>query len=129
MPVLDSGRTPGMREGGEGLRITEERHAGVVLLSLDGELDLRTAPQLRVRLNDVLRRDDGDVVLDLCGVTFIDSTGLAAMLNALRRLTRAQRRLALSCPDGPVLRILRLTRLDGTFRVFDSAGAALAALI
>ena len=117
-----------MREGGGGLRITEQRREDTVVLALEGELDLRTAPSLRMRLAEVLQRRDADVVLDLEGVTFIDSTGLAAMLNALRRLTRAGRCLMLACPDGPVLRILRLTRLDSTFSVHAYVEDALAAL-
>jgi anti-sigma B factor antagonist len=128
MPFLDSGPRPVHREGRGGLLITEARRADTVVLSLKGELDLRTAPSLRLQLADVVRRCDADVVLDLEGVEFIDSTGLAAMLNALRRLTRAGRRLVLVCPDGPVRRILSLTRLDGTFTVHAFVEDALEAL-
>src|SRR5215213_1771859 len=128
MPFLDSGRTPVQRRGGGGLSIGETRRGDAVVLALRGELDLRTAPNLRVQLAELVRRCDADVVLDLEGVGFIDSTGLAAMLNALRRLTRARRRLMLVCPDGPVRRILHLTRLDSTFTVHDFVDDALADL-
>jgi anti-sigma B factor antagonist len=128
MPFLDSGRKPVLREGRGGLLIDETRRGEAVVLRLRGDLDLKTAPNLRVQLADLVRRCDADVVLDLEGVAFIDSTGLAAMLNALRRLTRANRRLMLVCPDGPVLRILRLTRLDGTFAVHEFVEDALEAL-
>ena len=111
-----------------GLHITEARRENAVVLTLRGDLDLRTAPNLRVQLADLVRRCDTDVVLDLADVSFIDSTGLAAMLNVLRRLTRARRRLMLVSPDGPVRRILRLTRLDGTFVVRDFVEDALEAL-
>ena len=125
MPILDSGAKPVRREGREGLLITEDLRGNAVVLALKGELDLRTAPHLRVQLAELVRRCDADVVLDLEGVAFIDSTGLAAMLNALRRLTRAQRCLMLVCPDGPVRRILHLTRLDGTFIVHEYVEDAL----
>ena len=117
-----------LREGRGGLLIDEARRGDAVVLRLRGELDLRSAANLRLQLAEVVRRCDADVLLDLEGVTFIDSTGLAAMLNALRRLTRAGRRLMLVCPDGPVLRILRLTRLDGTFSVYEFVEDALEAL-
>jgi anti-sigma B factor antagonist len=128
MPFLDSGRRPVHRGGGGGLLITEARRGNAVVLTLKGELDLRTASNLRLQLAEVVRRCDADVVLDLEGLEFIDSTGLAAMLNALRRLTRARRRLVLVCPDGPVRRILSLTRLDGTFIVHAFVDDALEAL-
>ena len=109
----------------EGLRIEERHEGGLTVLELQGELDLLNAPRLRMHLGEVVRQDGGsDVVVDLCAVSFVDSTGLAALLNALRRLTRARRRLALACPEGPVLRVLRLTRLDSTFWVYDSASEA-----
>jgi anti-sigma B factor antagonist len=110
------------------LTITVRRGDAATMLVLRGELDLRTVPTLREHLADALARDEGAVVVDLTDVGFIDSTGLAALLNALRRLTRAGRRLLLACADGPVLRMLRLTRLDSTFSVHESADAALDAL-
>jgi anti-sigma B factor antagonist len=114
---------PASREGGDGLSITTRRNDAGALLRLDGELDLRTVPQLRLRLAETMQAKGG-VVVDLTAVTFIDSTGLAALLNALRRLTRVHRRLLLVCGDGPVLRMLRLTRLDGTFTLCESGEAA-----
>jgi anti-sigma B factor antagonist len=127
MPLLDNGFGP-LREGRWGLKIDESRRGDIVVLRLHGELDLKTAPDLRIRLGDVVRRCDADVVLDLEGVSFIDSTGLAAMLNALRRLTRAGRRLAVVAPEGPVERILRITRLDSTFARHEFVEDALEAL-
>jgi anti-sigma B factor antagonist len=109
-----------------GLRSEESRRGGATVLEVDGELDLLTAPRLRVQLAELVRRSDGDVVVDMRHVAFIDSTGLAAMLNALRRLTRARRRLVIVCDDGPVLRVLRMTRLERTFTVCESIDDALA---
>jgi anti-sigma B factor antagonist len=128
MPNPETGALPASREGGEGLSIATRRTGAGTVLELHGELDLQTVPQLRLALSEALQRDDGAVVVDLVDVTFIDSTGLASLLNALRRLTRAGRRLLLACADGPVRRMLQLTRLDGTFAVHESAEAALDAV-
>jgi anti-sigma B factor antagonist len=128
MPVPETGTSPASREGGEALRITTERAGGAHVLRLRGELDLRTVPKLRMRLAEALQRGSGPVVVDLTEVTFIDSTGLSALLNALRRLTRAGRRMLLATQEGPVLRLLRMTRLDSTFALYDSAEAALDAV-
>ena len=68
--------------GADGLTITREQHGTIVWLTVFGELDLATAPQLR----DAYARaqhDQPDVILiDLAGVTFIDSTGLHTLLDA-----------------------------------------------
>src|SRR4051794_1652993 len=128
MPVPETGRVPASREGGETLRITSDRVGGAHVLRLRGELDLRTVPKLRMRLAEALERGTGPVIIDLTDVTFIDSTGLSALLNALRRLTRAGRGLVLTLHEGPVLRLLRMTRLDSTFALYDSPEAALDAV-
>jgi len=119
---------PASREGGETLRITSDRVGGAHVLRLRGELDLRTVPKLRMRLAEALERGTGPVIIDLTDVTFIDSTGLSALLNALRRLTRAGRGMVLTLHEGPVLRLLRMTRLDSTFALYDSPEAALDAV-
>jgi anti-sigma B factor antagonist len=115
-------------QGVQGLQVEEGQRDGATVVRLAGELDLLAVPGLRGRFADIVRRSADDVVLDMCDVTFIDSTGLATMLNVLRRLTRADRRLAIACGEGPVMRMLRLTRLDGTFVVCESAAGALDAL-
>ena len=127
MPIPQTGDQPA-REGGAGLDITSERNGSTVVLTLRGDLEMQTVVQLRRALAEALDKASGAVVVDLSGVVFIDSTGLAALLNALRRLTRAGRRLLLTCDEGPVLRILRLTRLDTTFSLYGSRVDALEAL-
>ena len=109
-----------------GLDVRYERDGETVVLTLHGELDMQTVPRLRARLADALQEPGGAVLVDLTDVVFIDSTGLAALLNALRRLTRAGRRMLLVAGEGPVRRMLQLTRLDSTFALYDSAEDALA---
>lgn len=126
MPLSQAGATPGVREGGEELTIISARDGDVVVLTLRGELDMQTVPRLRKALADALTSADGAVLVDLTDVVFIDSTGLAALLNALRRLTRARRRMMLVAGEGPVRRLLELTRLDSTFALFETREDALA---
>lgn len=127
MPNPETGQVPGTQEGGESLQVTSERRGSASVIHLDGELDLETVPRLRRHLADAVERGGGEVVIDLTDCTFMDSTGLSALLNALRRLTRAGRRLTLVCADGQVLRLMRTTKLDSTFRLRDSVDSALAA--
>jgi anti-sigma B factor antagonist len=128
MPPQETGShaQPGSREGASGLDIVRGRDGTTVVLELAGELDLHTVVSLRMRLAEAVAQGGSDVLVDLTGITFIDSMGLATLLNALRRLTRAGRRLLVVSPGGPALRMLRLTRLDSTFDVYESASAALA---
>ena len=96
---------------------------GSVRIALEGELDFSSA----LTLDDELRRADaGDVtvlVLDLSELRFMDSTGLAIIANACRRMKRGGRRLIVACPTGGVRRILQLTGMLERLEVVDSAAA------
>jgi anti-sigma B factor antagonist len=105
--------------------IREQSVEGACVLTVAGELDVAAAPLLSEKLNALIRTGSGDVVVDLMGVTFVDSTGLAVLLNALRRLTRARRRMAVVIGNGAVQRAFEVTRLHWTFDVFDSVESAL----
>lgn len=106
-------------------RIDEQPVEGACVLTVAGELDVAAAPSLSEKLNALIRNGGGDVVVDLERVSFIDSTGLAVLLNALRRLTRARRRMGVIVGTGAVLRAFEVTRLHWTFDVFDDVESAL----
>ena len=71
---------------GFGARIT--RREGVVWLAMGGELDVFTAPQLRSALSEAAPRNQETLVLDLRGLSFIDSSGLAVILGAHEKALR-----------------------------------------
>lgn len=74
-----------------------------------GELDLVTAPSLAQALCDAEGEGEGAVVLDLGELTFMDSTGLAVVLRAVKRSQAHGGRLTVRPGSGPALRLLKLT--------------------
>lgn len=108
-----------------GLSIAREEVDGAVVLSAQGYLDLSTRLKLSTALNEAVTGQRGPVVLDLCDATFLDSTGLGVLMNALRRLTRQSRDLRIVCPPGSVRRVFELTGLDGTFSIHSTREEAL----
>lgn len=93
------------------LGLTTRQEAGATVVAVTGELDILTAPRLTTRLDDVIRRDRRDVVIDLSQAGFIDSLGLHTLLNVQRRLARQSRSFAVICGEGPVRHAIELTRL------------------
>jgi anti-anti-sigma factor len=91
--------------------VAETRHKGATCLEIVGELDVLTVPKLAAELNAVIRRTQEDVIIDLRQAEFIDSAGLQVLLGAQRRLGQAARRLTVICDQGPVRRVIELTRL------------------
>ncbi len=87
------------------------------VLFVHGELDLLTAPRFAARIGQIVQRANGDVIVDLSEVEFIDTTGLQVLLAAQRRLTRRSRRLTVRCKAGPVRRAIELAMLGETLRL------------
>lgn len=100
---------------------------GLVVLALSGELDIARTPRLRVAINEVLRARPSALVIDLCQVSFIDSTGLAQLLNAQRRATQQGIPLRLACNVATTLELLSVTRLDREFEIHPTRRAAIRA--
>jgi anti-sigma B factor antagonist len=95
------------------------------VISLEGELDLSTAPRLKWMLIDALEAGHRKLVVDLSLVTFIDSTALGVLVGVKRRLD-VDARLAIVCARPEVLKIFEFAGLDGAFAIFPTADEALA---
>ena len=101
---------------------------GASAIALSGELDIETAPQLAEEVEMAVWGTVGAFVLDLSGLTFLDSSGLHALLRARAYLAREDRTLVLVCPRGPARRVLDLASVLDTFVVYPSSETAAAAL-
>ena len=111
------------------LETSATRIGGANAIAVAGELDIETAPQLGEEVELAVWSTVGAFVLDLRGLTFIDSSGLHALLRARAFLAREDRSLVLVCPPGPVRRVLDLASVLDTFVTYPSAEAAAAALV
>jgi anti-sigma B factor antagonist len=101
-----------------------EDRAPVIVVT--GEIDMATAPMVERALSEAIEAGDGAVVLDLCEVSFFDSSGLRAAIVAHRELAEQGRRLSLAClPEGHVWRTFSLAGVDRLLNLHPSREAAL----
>jgi len=101
---------------------TSERD-GTVVVALYGKLDIVDAAEVAAGLVAALVREPR-IIVDLAGLDFIDSSGIAALAYARRHARQAGGDLVLAAPRPRVLRILAVTRLIDDFRVHDSVEEA-----
>jgi anti-sigma B factor antagonist len=94
------------------------------VISVEGELDLSTAPRLKWMLLDCLQGDGGQVVADLSRVTFMDSTALGVLVAVQRKLA-VDARLAIVCTSENVLQIFEFSGIDSAFAIFPTLDEAL----
>jgi anti-sigma B factor antagonist len=94
------------------------------VIAVSGDLDVLTAPQLRDQLIEAVEGGRRRLLVDLTGCTFVDSSGLSALVSGLKRLRSLQGDLELVCPPGNVRRLVELVALDQVFELYDSLEAA-----
>lgn len=109
------------------VRIAEVGNNGFVV-SVSGEVDLHTAPEMERELLEVLQLGGNSVVVDLAEVGFIDSTVLGLLLRYKPRFRSRGGDLVLVSDDRRILRTLEITGLDRIFRIEQRLGDAVAGL-
>lgn len=98
--------------------------AGGEVVSVTGELDLATAPELE-RLLEEREQTGSTLVIDLSRVTFVDSSGVRVLVGQVRRAQETGARLTLVTEDPAVLRVLEITALTEVVSVHPTLDAAL----
>jgi len=105
--------------------ISLTRSPGRVVLIVRGDLDAATAPRLRDAVVDVVDHDrDRDLVIDIEGVTFIDSSGIYVLIHARKLVHAASRRLTLSGANPGAYKVLDVCGLTSVFDLPTSPGAS-----
>jgi anti-anti-sigma factor len=101
------------------------RPDGAVVIRLRGEADLHTAPCLRDVLADAIQGDPSIIVVDLTGVTFVDSMMLGVLLGATREIRPRGSDLRIVVDDPHVRRIFEMTLLDRVLQLYEDLESAL----
>jgi anti-sigma B factor antagonist len=99
--------------------LQRELGTGVSAITVEGDLDLSTAPRLKWMLMDSLEAGHSRIVLDLSLATFMDSTALGVLVSFKRRLDE-DARLAIVCTRPSVLKIFEFAGMDGVFGIFST---------
>jgi len=105
------------------LTIDAQHDGDRLVLRLDGEIDIATAPRLQTALAEATASGVAEVWVDLMGVRFIDSTGISMLLEATHELP-GPRGLAVICPDGPARRALELCGVGKLLALYSERPSA-----
>jgi anti-sigma B factor antagonist len=106
-----------MSETSETLAIDVQARAEGLLVSLRGELNVRTAVELRGALLERTGDSPQQIVMDLSGLTGIDSSGIGLLVELKRRIERRGGRITLRGTSPRIRRVLEMSRLDAFFEM------------
>src|SRR5204862_2898251 len=98
------------------------------VLALKGEIDLHVSPSVTASLNQMIEKKPERLVVDLSGVPYIDSAGLAALIGAMQEVEGYGGKFLLAGLQENMCNIFETSRLDQVFQIFPDADAALAAI-
>lgn len=107
----------------------ENTAEGLTIISLKGEIDLQQSPKLRALLQTQLKRRVAALLLDFSDVSYIDSSGLATLVEYYQQSREQGGRIALGALSRRVRSIFELVRLNEIFPIFETVAAARAELL
>ncbi|MGY4645416.1 anti-sigma B factor antagonist [Cellulomonas sp. URHB0016] len=107
------------------VKVTSRDVGAQTVVDVVGEIDVSTADVLRERLLDLLDQDRTDLVIDLRGVRFMDSTGLGVLVGTLKKARLLGGRLQLVIDSERLLKVFRITALLQVFTVHATLEDAL----
>lgn len=109
------------------LSISSESRDGVTIVHVGGEIDVYTAPMLREHLDEQISQGHHNLVIDLEGVLFMDSTGLGVLVGRLKLVRVKDGKLCLVCSSERILKVFSITGLNKVFQIFATLDDAMAA--
>jgi anti-anti-sigma factor len=104
---------------------TRQTDSGVTVLAPSGRLDVAGAPTLKEAIGDAVKNGPPRLVIDMEGVSFVDSTGLGSVIAALKLVRSSKGDLRLAAPNQQVRVVLELTTLDRVFAYYPTVEDAL----
>ena len=107
--------------------ISSRAKGEVVILDISGEIDLYNAPEIKDIINKLIEQKRYNVVINLKDVTYIDSSGIGALISSLSNLKKYQGGLKIINVFASVRKVFELTKLTSFFDIFDNEEDAIKA--
>ena len=107
------------------MQIQERKENDVVVLAVDGDIDLNSSPEMRKKFEELIVNNSVKIVVNFQNVNYIDSSGLATVIEMLQRLKKTQGELRLSNMSEKIKNLLEITKIDKLFKMYSSEAEAL----
>jgi anti-sigma B factor antagonist len=122
-PVAIEDRSEKGTEMDEIFGVTEESDGRSIVVTLSGEIDVAAAPTVRERLEQAAS-GDGTLIVDLTGVSFIDSTALGVLIGVHKQRAAAEADMRLVVSEPRILKVFEITGLTDLFVIVPSLAEA-----
>lgn len=106
--------------------INKTRQSDIVICQLNGDIDINSSPDIRKNLDELTSKQEKKIILNLGNVSYIDSSGLATLVEMLKKTKKYGGELRLSNLADKVKSLFEITKLEKLFKIYDTAEEAIA---
>lgn len=107
--------------------LATESPANGIVFPLEGEIDLHISPAVAISLQEIIAKKPARLLVDLSGVSYVDSSGLAVLIDAMQKVQKYGGTFGVIGMQESVRSIFEIAKLDQVFRIFPTVEAATAA--
>ena len=107
------------------MKISEEKLNDILICKTEGEININTSPELRKAFDEYIRKGMKKVLIDFSSVTYIDSSGLATLIELLQRLNKIGGKLNIFNVSEKIKNIFEVTKLHKLFKIYENRDEAL----
>ncbi len=108
------------------MKITKTTQQDVVICRINGDIDINSSPDIRKTFAELTASYQKKIVINLAEVSYIDSSGLATLVEMLKKIKSYGGRLRLSNLADKVKGLFEITKLEKIFEIYDTAEQAVA---
>jgi anti-sigma B factor antagonist len=107
------------------LEVETRENQGLPVIAVKGEIDVYTVPMFKRAISEAIDKGSRHLLIDLTHVTYMDSSGFGTLLGATKRLRSSGGSLSLIGPNEVIARMLKITRLDTIFAIYNTEAEAI----
>ena len=107
------------------MEIAIDKERNYTILKIKGDVDLYSSPQVRKQILALANKKHANILVDFLEVTYMDSSGVATLVEALQLTNKNGGKLRLFNLGQPIKDVFELSRLDRVFEIYDNEEQAL----
>ncbi len=114
-----------LKKGRTSMQIKERKVGDITVLEFDGEIDLDSSPEMRKKFDELIKNNIIKIIINFKNVSYIDSSGLATIIEMLQRLKKIQGELRMSNLPQKIKNLFEITKIDKLFQMYLTEEEAL----
>jgi anti-sigma B factor antagonist len=107
------------------MKISQEKSGDTLICAVEGEIDIGSSGELRKALDGIIKGNEKKVLIEFSNVAYIDSSGLATLIEMFQRLKKIGGQMRLSGMNQKIKNAFEITKLHKLFEIFENKEAAL----